>query len=166
MKLFSTFVLSFYIALLGISCSEDSAPRDPAPPKAYSFEDLIPVQLGEQTIYLQIAISKKELAQGLMYRSHLEPDHGMLFVFEYPKRATFWMKNTAIPLDLGYFDEKGRLLEIHQLYPFDETPKYSKNDRIKYALEMNQGWFKSHRIKSSDQIDLRAIQHYQRFRAE
>jgi len=100
-----------------------------------------------------------------MDHTHLETNHGMLFVFEFPQKVSFWMKNTEIPLDIGYFDENGRLLEIYKLYPFDETPKSSKSNAIKYALEMNQGWFQSHTIKSYDSIDLEAIEYFRKLQS-
>ena len=78
----------------------------------------------------------------------------MLFAFDYPKRMSFWMKNVPIPLDIGYFDSNGRLIEIHSLYPYDEKPVFSKSHTIQYALEMNQGWYHRNKIKTGSYMNL------------
>ncbi len=81
----------------------------------------------------------------------------MLFLFEQAGPRSFWMRNTRIPLDLGYFDSKGQLLEIHSLYPFDETPVPSYSQKILIALEMNRGWFAAHAIQPGAIIDLKSL---------
>jgi uncharacterized membrane protein (UPF0127 family) len=92
-----------------------------------------------------------------MHRDELETDNGMLFLFEAPGTRSFWMKNTRIPLDIGYFDSGGRLLEIHRLYPYDETPVDSRSDQILIAIETNQGWYQSNGIKPDAQLDMDAL---------
>jgi uncharacterized membrane protein (UPF0127 family) len=164
MNYFSILVVSFYFAFASLSCSENTLSSTKTE-ESYRFEDYLPIKLGEQTVYVQIADSNAERSKGLMDHTHLETNHGMLFVFEFPQKVSFWMKNTEIPLDIGYFDENGRLLEIYKLYPYDETPKLSKSNAIKYALEMNQGWFQAHRIKSYDSIDLKAIEHFRKLQS-
>ena len=57
------------------------------------------------------------------------------------------MRNTQIPLDLAHFDANGILVEVQQLYPYDETPVKSRHLEIRYSIEMNQGWFKQNKIK-------------------
>lgn len=84
----------------------------------------------------------------------MEKDHGMLFLFEEAGPRSFWMRNTRIPLDIGYFDAAGTLLEIHSLYPYDETPVKSYSQNVLIAVEMNRGWFASHNIKPSAKINM------------
>ncbi|OUV90719.1 MAG: hypothetical protein CBD09_02285 [Puniceicoccaceae bacterium TMED149] len=151
----SIFVICFCITFIGLSCSKEIQVQ-----KGLNFEDFVELQLGDVTFYAQIAVTKNELAQGLMHRDSLKANHGMLFVFEAPIKASFWMKNTQIPLDIAYFDELGRFLEYYQLYPFDETPVISKSERIKYALEMNQGWFEANDINSYERLNLQAIEKF------
>lgn len=75
------------------------------------------------SIRVEIADDPAERAQGLMNRTSLDDRSGMLFIFEEPRSASFWMKNTLIPLDLIFFDETGTIRHIHpQAVPMDLTP--------------------------------------------
>ena len=70
------------------------------------------------------------------------------------------MKNVPIPLDIGYLDPNGRLIEIYSLYPYDEKPVFSKSHNIQYALEMNQGWFNRNKIRTGDYLNLKKALNY------
>ncbi len=91
------------------------------------------------------------MERGLMFRKTLEENKGMLFVFPEPKQAVFWMRNTQIPLSVAYLDAKGRILEIHDMFPYDETAVPSSSPLVAYALETNQGWFGKNKISPADQ---------------
>lgn len=88
-----------------------------------------------------------------MHRESMEPNQGMLFVFESAGKQRFWMKNTLIPLSVAFFNAEGTLLEIHALYPQDQNPVESHADTIVMALEMNQGWFKKHDLSPGAKLD-------------
>ncbi len=81
----------------------------------------------------------------------------MLFVYERPQQLSFWMRNTVIPLDIGFFDPGGRLLEVRQMEPHDETPVPSRSSNVQYALEMNQGWFASSGVEHGARLDMEAV---------
>src|SRR5690625_1732755 len=98
-------------------------------------------KIGEKPIRIQLAVSEKEMRKGLMERTELGKNDGMIFIYPKPQRMSFWMKNTLIPLDIGYLDSDGVLRETYKMYPHDETSVSSQSDRIQFALEMNQGWF-------------------------
>lgn len=119
---------------------------------------LLELTVGPATAYVEVADTSRQRRQGLMYREELPEDQGMLFVFDRPQRMSFYMRNTYIPLDIGYFDKNGVLREIHPLYPRDETPIRSRSDQLLYALEMNQGWFRKNGVKARDRLDLEALQ--------
>ena len=106
---------------------------------------------------MQVAALPPELEHGLMERRDLGRDEGMLFVFRTPQTLSFWMRNTPTPLDLGYFTPSGELAEIYPLYPFDEVPVKSRGDRLQFALEMNQGWFRERGVKPGARLDLKAV---------
>jgi uncharacterized membrane protein (UPF0127 family) len=78
---------------------------------------------------------------GLMWRKEMGENEGMLFVLPYPQQASFYMRNTLLPLHVAYLDPKGTILELHELKPLDETPVPSQAENIQFVLEMNKGWF-------------------------
>ena len=78
---------------------------------------------GRVKFTVELAVTKAEQARGLMFRKSLAPDRGMLFPYNPPQRAAFWMKNTLIPLDILYIGPDGRVLSIaRNAVPHDETP--------------------------------------------
>ena len=72
----------------------------------------------------------------------------MLFVFAGPHRASFWMRNTVLPLTCAYIDPDGVILEIHDMKPLDETAIEAASDNVQFVLEMNQGWFARHHVST------------------
>jgi uncharacterized membrane protein (UPF0127 family) len=105
------------------------------------------LRIGDHQLTVEVADSPGEQALGLMNREFLPPDRGMIFVFEEPKQAFFWMKNTSIPLDVAFLDSEGVILEILPLVPFEETRVASKSDKVAYAIETNRDWFASRGLK-------------------
>lgn len=88
---------------------------------------------------VEVADDVPERARGLMHRPHMEPDHGMLFVYDSPRAVSFWMKNTEIPLDMLFAGADGRVRTIrHRATPLDETP-IPGGEQIQYVLEINGG---------------------------
>ncbi len=136
-----------------IACSPvdriNQGTNESLPAKTY-----FPIHLKNHTIQLQLALTQSEQSKGLMNRDRLETNHGMLFIFKKPEKRSFWMKNTHIPLDIGYFDTNGQLVEIHKLYPFDETTVVSRSTSILMALEMNQNWFRENNVSPGASLDL------------
>lgn len=92
-----------------------------------------------------------------MHRKSLGENEGMLFIYNQPRTMSFWMRNTHIPLDIGYFSVDGILLEIHLLFPHDEKFVGSHSDAVQYALEMNQGWFSANNLRLGSGIDMEGL---------
>ena len=115
------------------------------------------VSLGDRTVHVELAVTQEETSRGLMFRESLEEDSGMLFVFRDPRRMSFYMLNTPIPLDIGYFSAAGILREVYALHPFDENIVPSQSARIQFALEMEQGWFSANGIRRGAQLDLEEV---------
>lgn len=134
-------------------CARSEAPK--ATPK--TVEHYFAIRLGERIVRLQLAVLMPEMQRGLMGRRELGADDGMLFVYTKPDRLSFWMRNTPLPLDLGYLDAEGELKEIYPLYPFDEAPVASRSDRLQFALEMNQGWYARNGVRPGAKLDLKAV---------
>jgi uncharacterized membrane protein (UPF0127 family) len=135
------------------ACGNNEA-KTPVAPK--TIQDRFAVKLGGRTVQMQVALLPNETQQGLMYRKSLGEDEGMLFVFDRPQQMSFWMRNTVIPLDIGYIDPAGELKEIYPMYPRDENPVGSRG-RMQFALEMNQGWFRTAGVKPGARLDLVAV---------
>lgn len=106
---------------------------------------------------MQLAVRPAEMQRGLMQRTDLGKDDGMIFVYDKPQQMHFWMRNTPTPLDIGFFDGKGVLQEVYPLYPYDEKTVSSRGTQLQYALEMNQGWYRANGIQPGAQLDLTAL---------
>lgn len=115
-------------------------------------DGLAKLRIESHELTVELAISDQEQGTGLMNRTSLGSDQGMLFIFDHPQQASFWMHNTSIPLDLAYLDEEGVILEILPLVPFEEKPVNSKSNKIAYALEVNRDWFSSRGLKSGQRV--------------
>jgi uncharacterized membrane protein (UPF0127 family) len=102
-------------------------------------------------IVAEVASTPDDRATGLMNRFSLQPDRGMLFVFEHPQPLSFWMKNTYIPLSIAFLDASGRILNIEDMAPQTETTHWSQGAAL-YALEMRRGWFRERGIKAGDRV--------------
>ena len=104
-------------------------------------------------VEVEIATDDAERAQGLMERTELAENAGMLFVYEEERQLSFWMKNTLIPLSIAYADSQGRIVDIQDMQPLDETPHPSA-EPVRYALEVNQGFFEERGIRVGDRLIL------------
>ena len=105
----------------------------------------------EVEVRVEIADGPFEQQRGLMYRTSLGEDRGMLFVFQREQPLSFWMKNTRIPLSIAYIDSKGRITDILDMKPLDDKPPhYVSSEPVQYALEVNQGFFDEHGVKVGD----------------
>jgi uncharacterized membrane protein (UPF0127 family) len=80
---------------------------------------------------------------------------GMLFVFSSDRRLSFFMRDTQVPLDLAYATADGRIVEVHELVPFDETSVVASQP-VRYALEAARGTFERHGIGVGDAIEVPA----------
>lgn len=105
---------------------------------------------------VEIASTDAQRKIGLMNRRSMPEKSGMLFVFEERGYVNFWMKNTLIPLDIIFIDEKSRIRHIaHNAQPCqsqrdNECPKYNSEEQIKYVLEINGGMAEKLGIRVGD----------------
>ena len=104
-------------------------------------------------IDVEVASNPTERDQGLMYRSKMDEDKGMIFIFERDDMQSFWMKNTIIPLDIMFINSKGVINTIHKnTVPYSERPLPSK-DKSQFVVEVNGGYSDRHGIKEGDLIE-------------
>ncbi len=106
-------------------------------------------------VRVEIADEPWERARGLMYRTALGKDRGMLFVYPEERELSFWMKNTLIPLSIAYIDSEGRITDILDMKPLDDRPpNYVSSEPVRYALEVNQGFFDKNDVNVGDHAEL------------
>lgn len=103
--------------------------------------------LGAEEMEAELALTLEQVQTGMMFRTNLVENAGMLFVFSTPHRTAFWMKNCPLPLSAAYIDPEGIILEIHNLQPHNTNAVFASTDHVQYVLETNQGWFRRHNIR-------------------
>ncbi len=115
------------------------------------------VVLKGERFTVELAETRDKQALGLMFRDHMEPDHGMLFLFPDEARRSFWMKNTRIPLDIFYFDADLALVSVSEDTPpcrSQRCPAYPSAGPAKYVLELNAGKAAELGVASGDRLEL------------
>lgn len=157
------FALSALIGagLLAAGCEKASTPPVSAPaPASDSFVLTAPqgklrtikLWLGPEELETEVALSPMEQATGMMFRTNLPENCGMIFIRPEPEQASFWMTNCPLPLGAAYIAPDGTILEIHELKSNDPTPVVSTSDNIQYVLEVNSKWFDRHNIRTGTLI--------------
>lgn len=118
------------------------------------------IKVGKETVRVEIADTPLKLQRGLSFRKELPQGQGMLFIFNKEQQLSFWMKNTFIPLSIGFFDKNKRLLNILQMTPVKPGQNngnlqlYRSQGPAMYALEVPVGWFKQKDIGPGAQLKL------------
>ena len=102
--------------------------------------------LGAEEMVAELALTGEQTQTGMMFRTNLAENTGMLFVFPAPYRASFWMKNCPLPLSAAYIDAEGVILEIHDLQPHNTNSVVASSEQVQFVLEVNQGWFGRHNV--------------------
>lgn len=111
----------------------------------------IELRAGMYRIEAEVARTEKQHEIGLMHRTSMPQQAGMLFVFDKAQEYCFWMKNTLIPLSIAFLDDAGKIVNIADMKPQSEE-NHCAAKPVRYALEMNLGWFKSKGIKPGASI--------------
>lgn len=127
------------IALALIACLVIACPA--AAPAADCAAEVVDIRSAgsEVRFSVELADTPETRARGLMYREDLPRFGGMLFVYDHPQQAAFWMENTPLPLDILFFDEAGVLRTVHaNAEPFSRAI-IDGGSGIRYVLEINGG---------------------------
>lgn len=106
---------------------------------------------GMYLIQAEVARSEGEREQGLMNRRSMPANAGMLFDFGAPAGVCMWMKNTLIPLSVAFIDSEGKIVNIEDMQP-ETLDSHCGKRNVRYALEMNLGWFQQKNIKPGFKI--------------
>jgi uncharacterized membrane protein (UPF0127 family) len=147
--LLATLCFSAYFLLT--ACAQTGEQAEPSANSPQSQLPTITLQAGKNHIHSEVAKTPDQLSRGLMFRTKLGDNDGMLFVLE-EGPAQFWMANTGIPLSLAYLDREGKILEIHDLVPYDVHRVNSESQAVAYALEMNKNWFVLNHVGTGETI--------------
>ena len=109
-------------------------------PKAYADDNLI-IKSGKIKHHYTVEIADNDLSRekGLMFRTQLASDHGMLFVFKNIDVQNFWMKNTLIPLDIVFVTPDGKIAKIHDMAQPEDLTLISSDVPIAAAIELKGG---------------------------
>ena len=112
------------------------------------------VSINGQDLFVELAFSPDARSCGLSNRFTLGENTGMLFLFPDARPRTFWMKNTHVPLSIAFIDDTGHIVQIHRMEPDQTDITYHSFQPVRYALEVNQGWFMFHGIKRGDKVEM------------
>jgi uncharacterized protein len=111
------------------------------------------IKICDKILNVEVADTDWTRSFGLMCRTNLEENSGMLFVFTEERELSFWMKNTFLPLTIAYFDKTKTLIDTYDMKPVDETKIYRSKKKSLYALETNKGWFTKNKIHDGCKFD-------------
>jgi uncharacterized membrane protein (UPF0127 family) len=118
----------------------------------------VAIEAADGTVFVDVEVADEGIERrfGLMGRASLPADAGMAFLFPEPTAASFWMKDTLIPLSIAFWDEDGAIVAILDMQPCpdDECPSYDPGVDFVGALEVNQGFFDEHGIDVGDRVRL------------
>ncbi|MBC7984337.1 MAG: DUF192 domain-containing protein [Candidatus Obscuribacterales bacterium] len=106
---------------------------------------------GIHVITAELATTPQSRMIGLMMRERLAPNHGMVFMFDDKSQHCFWMRNTLIPLSIAFIEDDGTIVAIADMAPKSEASTCPPR-AVRYALEMDQGWFTKRGITAGMKI--------------
>ena len=113
-----------------------------------------------ECVFLEIADSPEEREVGLMNRTALAPEAGMLFIHEESGRHYYWMKNTLIPLDIIWIEEKNSIVQVSKAVPCNSEPcpVYAPDSPAKFVLEVNAGFSEKNGLREGQKIVFKNIE--------
>jgi uncharacterized membrane protein (UPF0127 family) len=132
--------------LLSLLAGATAAQSGPQPKLA-----TVPLTAGMHAISAEVARTQEQRQMGLMLRTSMAPHEGMLFVFDDSAVHCFWMRNTLLPLSIAFIADDGRIVDIVDMKPKSEESNCPSRP-VRFALEMNKGWFAQRAIKPGFQL--------------
>ncbi len=144
------------LALAPLAACASSAPVGEQAAVAPSGLRQVPLTIrtakGPRRFTVEVAATPPQQATGLMFRREMAADHGMIFPFPTPRVASFWMKDTYIPLDLIFIRANGTIESIGDGVPLDETPVGSSGE-VTSVLELNGGTAERLGVAPGDRVE-------------
>jgi uncharacterized protein len=136
----------------GDSTSSPLAAGPGEPTHAQGKLQTMKIYIGPYEMVAELALTPEQQQTGMMFRTNMEANAGMLFPLPYTQSASFWMKNCPYALSAAYIDQEGVIQEIHPLEPYNTNPVVSAANNIRFVLETPQGWFDRHHIGTNVSI--------------
>ena len=142
--------LTLALGLAGAGCGHHPE-LHPAADSAAARHELT---VAGRRVKVELAVNAEQRDRGLMHRTDLEPDAGMLFVFKDDQPRTFWMRNTLIPLDVIFLDADGTVQNIAHGEPMVEVPGLHSLRPARLVLELKGGWSAEHGLAAGQRIEI------------
>lgn len=154
-------MLSSLIIMLAVTHPELQQPQTPrhVEQRYFQLKDLSTAKITFKEKYEMTAWvmdNNMKRAEGMMFLkdSDFTDKQAMIFVFSIGQELRFWMRNTLIPLDIAYVDERGKILSTYTMKALDEDTDYSSHGKAKYAIEVKAGLFKKEKIQAGDMVQI------------
>ena len=133
------------VVLVWLGATATAAATGERPPQ-------VRVTVGGHPVTVEPALTPAQRERGLMERTSLAPDSGMLLVYPTPRRIALWMRNTPLALSAAFIDDDGTILNITRMEPL-RLDIHLAAGAARYALEMEAGWFEAHGVKAGDRVE-------------
>lgn len=142
----------------GTASGAESKESGPEATQESSATETVSIDTADEAgvrVRIEVADDTNEMARGLMGRTALAEDAGMLFAYPEERELSFWMKDTLIPLSIAFMDSEGRIVDIQDMEALDdEPPHYTSAEPAQYALEVNVGFFAERGVEVGDRARL------------
>lgn len=141
-------MVAWTLSQLAVACGDDPGlvPATPLEPGTSVL------QVAGRAVTVELAVDGPTRTMGMMHRTSLGADRGMLFVFTDTIPRVFWMRNTLIPLDIAFLDDEGVVLNIEEAPPAVEKPGFHSLGPARFVLELNRGWSAEHGLQPGQTI--------------
>ena len=147
-KTFNTLTWALALgALLWLAGSQAAQAQNGPQPRLQTID----LTAGMHVIRAELAITPAQQATGMMFRTEMPGNEGMLFVNNDLGVRCFWMRNTLIPLTIAFLAEDGTIVNLADMQPRSEASHCSAQP-VRYALEMRQGWFAKRGIQAGARL--------------
>ena len=141
------------VGLTSLVCAATASAQD-SPQKLTSIR----LTAGMHLIQAELAQTPDERSTGLMFRTAMAANEGMLFAFEQAGTQCFWMKNTLLPLSIAFVADDGSVVNIDEMKP-QTLESHCSTKPVRFVLEMNQGWFAKRGIKAGSKLQGAPFKH-------
>ncbi len=142
-KRIAVLVLVGFVGLVSLSAQAQTGPQPKLP--------TTPLTIGIHVVQAELAVTPEQQATGMMFRTSMGPNEGMLFVNDDVGVRCFWMRNTLVPLTIAFIADDGTIVNTADMEPRSEKSHCSAQP-VRFALEMNLGWFAKRGIKPGAKI--------------